>query len=185
MVASGKKVGSGKGSGNPVNATPVSDLGTHIQRGCTSLARRQTYPGSADGTLKAVTQRTVKELGNIILIVQPQTVLNWHHELVRWKWSQRQSSLGGRPRTDRVLEALIVHLAKENDWGNLKIAGELMKLGYTVSDETVAAILKRHNIPPLPERKSSLGWRQLMTHYQDQLLACDFFVVETMWGRGR
>src|SRR5688572_29338526 len=46
--------------------------------------------------LRAVTQRTVQELRNIILIVQPETVLKWHRELVRWKWSQQQSSSGGR-----------------------------------------------------------------------------------------
>jgi putative transposase len=61
-----------------------------------------------------------------------------------------------------------------------KIQGELMKLGYRVSDETVRQILKRHGIPPLRARRRSPGWRHLMTHYKDQLLACDFFTLETL-----
>jgi hypothetical protein len=88
---------------------------------------------------------------------------------------------GGRPRTVREIELLVLRLARENDWGNGKIEGELLKLGYAISDETVATILKRHAIPPAPERLPSLSWRHLMTHYKDQILACDFFTVETLF----
>jgi transposase len=60
---------------------------------------------------------------------------------------------GGRPRTAYELEQLVVRLARENPaWGNARVAGELNKLGYSLSDETVATILKRHGIPPAPER---------------------------------
>ena len=65
--------------------------------------------------------------------------------------------------------------------GLRKIVGELRKLGHQVSDQTIANILKRHGIPPLPERKTSLSWQHLMTHYKDQLIACDFFTVETLF----
>jgi transposase len=131
--------------------------------------------------LKAGTGRTAKELGEIIRIVQPETVLKWHRELVRRKWTQQKKNLGGRPRTAREIEQLVLRLARENDWGNGKIEGELIKLGYEISDETVANILKRHGIPPAPERRPSLSWRHLMTHYKDQILACDFFTVETLF----
>lgn len=49
------------------------------------------------------------------------------------------------------------------------------------SHETVGNILERHGIPPAPERDPSPSWRHLMTHYRDQLLACDFFTVETLF----
>ena len=41
-------------------------------------------------------------------------------------------------------------------------------------------ILKRNGIAPAPVRFGSIGWRNLMNHYKDQLLACDFFTVETI-----
>jgi len=69
----------------------------------------------------------------------------------------------------------VVRLARENDWGFERIEGELLKLGYTLSHESVGNILRRHDIPPAPERDSLPSWRHLMTHYKDQLLACDFF----------
>jgi putative transposase len=80
------------------------------------------------------------------------------------------------------VESLIVRLARDNsDWGNLRIHGELGKLGYVVSNETLANILKRHGIAPLPERGGSPSWHNLMNHYGDQILACDFFTLETLF----
>jgi transposase len=49
----------------------------------------------------------------------------------------------------------VLRLARENDWGFERIEGELLKLGYTISHETVGNILRRHNIPPAPERETS------------------------------
>ncbi|MEP7289656.1 MAG: hypothetical protein ABI947_28225 [Chloroflexota bacterium] len=75
-----------------------------------------------------------------------------------------------------------MRLAHENRaWGNHKIAGELAKLGIELSDETVADILRRHGIPPAPKRGHSPSWHHLMTHYRNQILACDFFTVETFF----
>lgn len=75
----------------------------------------------------------------------------------------------------------MLQLARANEWGNGKIAGELLKLGVEISDQTIANILKRYGIPPLPQRRPSLSWRHLMTHYQQRLIACDFFTVETLF----
>jgi hypothetical protein len=49
-----------------------------------------------------------------------------------------------------------VRLAQKNySWGYDRIAGALRHLGYTISDQTVGNILKRHGIPPTPERKKT------------------------------
>jgi transposase InsO family protein len=100
--------------------------------------------------------------------------------LVRRKWTYRHRN-AGRPRTDKEIEQLVLRLARENGWGYERIEGELLKLGYTISHETVGTILERHGIPPVPERDPSPSWRHLMTHYRGQLLACDFFTVETLF----
>ena len=77
---------------------------------------------------------------------------------------------------------MILRLARENPrWGYGKIEGELLKLGFQVSRTTIRNVLKRHDITPAPVRSGSIGWRHLMTHYKEQLLACDFFTVETIW----
>jgi len=58
--------------------------------------------------------------------------------------------------------------------------GELLKLGYEASRTAIRNVLKRHSIVPAPVRSGSIGWRRLMTHYKGQILACDFFTVETI-----
>jgi hypothetical protein len=132
--------------------------------------------------LKKATKRPAGQLRDVIRIFQPETVLRWHRELVRRKWTFKRKAQGGRPRISRELEALIVRLARENGrWGYGKIEGELLKLGFTVSVSTVRNALNRHDILPALVRRGSIGWRHLMRHYRQQLLACDFFTVETIW----
>ena len=132
--------------------------------------------------LKSVTGWPVKQFGKVLLLFQPETVFKWHRELVRRKWTYQAHDQPGRPRTNEEIERLIVRLARENrDWGNLRIAGELAKLGIQLSDETVADILRRQGIPRAPDRGGSPSWHQLMSHYHDQILACDFFTVETFF----
>lgn len=127
------------------------------------------------------TKATIQDLKEVIRIFHPETVLRWHRELVRRKWTYRHRSQGGRPPIDPAIETLILRLARENDWGYGKIAGELLKLGHRISNQTIANILKRHDVPPLPERSPSLSWKHLMSHYKNQLLACDFFTIETLF----
>ena len=131
--------------------------------------------------LKVQTGRTIGAMGAVIRIVKPATLFGWHRQLVRRKWTYRRPNAGGRPRINWELEQLVLRLARENDWGFERIAGELLKLGYSISHESVGNILERHAVPPAPERSPSPSWRQLMTHYRDQLLACDFFTVETLF----
>jgi len=121
-----------------------------------------------------------QRLQQVIMIFKPDTVLRWHRELVRRKWTFKRKGKAGRPGISAELEALIVRLAKENSsWGYGKIQGELRKLGYTVCPSSVHNILKRKGITPAPERSSS-SWRKFLRHYKDQILACDFFTVETI-----
>ena len=135
-----------------------------------------TFKLKSSGTL------TANQLRDVIRIFQLQTVLGWHRQLVKRKWTYNPKGRGGRPKTDSELEDLVVRLARENpDFGYGKIQGELGKLGYTIGEETIANILRRHNIPPAPERGGSPSWRHLMNHYKDQILACDFFTVETLF----
>lgn len=128
--------------------------------------------------------RTAHQLRSVIRIIQPETALRWQRELVRRKWTYEQKNKGGRPRIHQEKENLIVRLAKENlRWGYGKIEGELLKLGYKVSISTVRNVLDRNGIVPAPVRYGSIGWKTMMTHYKEQLLACDFFTVETIFLR--
>jgi hypothetical protein len=50
-------------------------------------------------------------------------------------------------------------MAKENtDWDYDRIVGAMAKLGYTLSEQTVGNILRRHDISPAPKRKHTTTW---------------------------
>jgi hypothetical protein len=69
------------------------------------------------------------------LLVEPETVLGWHRELVRRRWAAfRGRPRVGRPPLAEECRELIQRLARENpSWGYFRIRGDLLKLGYTVS----------------------------------------------------
>ena len=124
-------------------------------------------------------------LEEVAKIVQPDTILGWHRMLVAQKFdgSQRRKA-PGRPPIDRELEALVVRMAQENrSWGYDRIVGALANLGYTMSDQTVGNILKRHGVPPAPERKTTTTWREFIRTHMEVLVATDFFTAE-VWTLG-
>ena len=101
-----------------------------------------------------------KALAQVACIAKPDTILAWYRKLIAKKFDgSKHRCYPGRPRIEPEREALIVQLAKENSgWGYDRIAGALANLGYTVSDETVGNVLKRHGIAPAPKRaKPRLG----------------------------
>jgi hypothetical protein len=85
--------------------------------------------------LKAVTTGGRSRLREVIRLVQPETVLKWHRELVRRKWAYAQPTKPrGNAPLDAALESLIIKLARENPrFGAKKLVGELRKLGYRVA----------------------------------------------------
>ena len=74
---------------------------------------------------------------------------------------------------------LIIRFARENrSWGYDRIAGAMTNLGYRVSDQTVGNILKRHSIPPAPEREKTTTWNEFIRSHMDVLAATVFFTAE-------
>jgi putative transposase len=77
---------------------------------------------------------------------------------------------------------LIVRLAEENDsWGYKRISGELKKLGHQACPSYVRDVLRRHRLPPVPNRKG-LSWKQFLDAHLEVIWATDFF-TEEVWTR--
>ena len=95
--------------------------------------------------LKQITNRSSYQLRDTLRIFQPATVLKWHRQLVRRKWTQIHKNRGGRPKISQETKGLIVRLAQENSrWGYGKIEGELLKLGVKVSQSTIRNVPERN-----------------------------------------
>jgi transposase InsO family protein len=121
-----------------------------------------------------------KALEEVASIVTPDTILAWHRKCVAQKFDgSEQRKPPGRPRITAELEALVVRMAQENrSWGYDRIVGALKHLGYTISDQTVGNILKRHGILPAPDRKKTTTWKEFIRTHLDVLVATDFFTAE-------
>jgi transposase InsO family protein len=113
--------------------------------------------------------------------VQPDTLLRWHRELVRRKWTYPKPS--GRPRIPARTVQLVVCLARENPtWGYRRIHGELSVLSIDLAPASVWNILQRHGIDPSPERTGP-RWGEFLKAQAATMLACDFFTVDTVFLR--
>jgi putative transposase len=114
-------------------------------------------------------------------IVTPATLVRWHRELVRRKWTYWRRPSQGRPPIDSETRALIVRMARENPrWGCVRINGELQGLGIIVSATTIRTILCRAGLGPAP-RRDGPTWRQFLSAQAKGIVACDFFCVETVF----
>jgi hypothetical protein len=79
-------------------------------------------------------------------VVTPRTVLRWHQELVRRKWTYRHRGRPGSPGLDQETVELIIRMAKENSrWRYLRIRWELRRLGVRVSATAIRKVLRRHS----------------------------------------
>ena len=116
-------------------------------------------------------------------LVSPQTLLRWHRELVRRKWTCRRGSIGGRPPLDREVRELILRMARENPrWGCPRIKGELAKLGISASASSIRCLLRTSGLGPAP-RRSGPTWGAFVRSQAQAIMAMDFFTVETAWLR--
>jgi hypothetical protein len=94
-----------------------------------------------------------------LIIVQPETVLRWRRERwsTLWRYRSRSRWRGGRPRVSSEVQHLIVRMARENFlWGAPRIHGELLMLGFSVSQATVSRYL------PARGRRRGHSWRAFL-----------------------
>jgi transposase InsO family protein len=110
-----------------------------------------------------------------ITIIQPETLVRWHRAGFRryWRWKSRPQ--GGRPQVGADLRALIRRMSVDNPlWGAPRIHGELLKLGFEVSQSSVAKYMVKRCGPP------SQGWRTFLRNHAPDIAAMDLFVVPTI-----
>ena len=142
---------------------------------------KQPRPSRWEKVLLASLAAKLPDLSRVALVFTPATLLRWHREIVRRKWTFDNRPRPGRPPVSAACVELIVRLARENPrWGYGKIEGELLKLGHRVSRSAIKRVLRQHGLPPAPERGRST-WRAFLGHYRESIVACDFFTVDTFF----
>jgi len=78
----------------------------------------------------------------VLMIIRPETLVRWHRAGFRRHWRWKSRSRGGRPQIDLELRTLIRQMSMENLlWGAPRLHGELLKLGFSVAQSTVATYM--------------------------------------------
>jgi putative transposase len=149
-----------------------------------AVLRRQVWSPRyepADRIWFAALSRLVpRRLWPAVFPVTPATILRWHRRLVAHKWTYTDRRRPGRPPTATAVKQLILRMARDNPgWGHQRIQGELVRLGHHVAPSTVWEILNAAGIEPAP-RRSGPTWRQFLSAQAHGIIACDFFMVDTV-----
>jgi transposase InsO family protein len=116
---------------------------------------------------------------NPLILVTPRTVTVWHRAGFRlyWKWLSRARQRGGRKPVSKEIRTLIFLMVAENPtWGAPRIHGELLKLGFDLSERSVSRWIRRcPRAPDLAKR-----WLTFVKNHRESIAAMDFFTVPTL-----
>jgi putative transposase len=135
-----------------------------------------------DRALLAALSRLLPRARWSVFLVRPETLLRWHRNMVRKRWTYR-TTRNGRPAISDEVQRLVVRLARENPrWGYQRIYGELLRLGVRVSASSIRRVLRAHGLDPAP-RPAGTSWRSFLRQQATGILACDFFTVDTVFLR--
>src|SRR5882724_3167914 len=111
----------------------------------------------------------------VLVIIRPETLVRWHRAGFRRYWRWKSCRRGGRPQIETELRALIRQMSTENLlWGAPRIHGELLKLGFSVAQSSVAKYMVKRRGPPSQE------WRTFLRNHAPDIAAMDLFVVPTI-----
>src|SRR3984893_3385361 len=114
-----------------------------------------------------------------LIIVGPETVVRWHRSgfALYWRVISKARRVVGRKRISKPVRDLIFRMVAENPtWGAPRIHGELLMLGFDVSERTISRWMKRAPRDPEPAKR----WLTFLRNHREAIAAMDFFTVPTI-----
>ena len=141
--------------------------------------KRPTFT-KTDRLLLILLTRLVRTWQQALFIVQPDTLLRWHRELLRLYWKRKSKAPACRPKVASETIALIRQMAKDNRlWGAERIRGELLKLGLRVCKRTIQKYMRKVRTNQPQGQK----WSTFLRTHAGQIWACDFLQVTDLFFR--
>src|SRR5260370_11488682 len=146
-----------------------------------ALKRRRPRPRASlvDRLFWVVIEQFWSHWKEALVIVTPETVVRWHRAGFRlyWNWLSRHQSVPGRKRISTELRDLIFRMVSENPtWGAPRIHGELLKLGFDISERTVSRWGQRAPKDPGPTRRR----KSFLHTHPEAIPAMAFFTFPTL-----
>ena len=122
------------------------------------LKRKHARPRLAalDKLFWVLVRRFWSEWKQALIIVGPETVVRWHRSgfAMYWRAISRGRRIVGRRRTSKEVRDLIFRMVAENStWGAPRIHGELLMLGFDISERTISRRMKRAPRDPEPAKR--------------------------------
>ncbi len=144
--------------------------------------RQQPRPrlGAIDKLFWVVARRFWAHWKKALLIVLPDTVARWHRSGFKLYWAMlckvRKPVGGGRRISQQIRELILRMVADNPSWGAPRIHGELLMLGFDVSETTISRWMKRAPKDPQPAKR----WLAFLRNHREAIAAMDFFTVPTL-----
>src|ERR1700674_4408493 len=150
-------------------AVALENLALRQQLAALTRTVRRPQLGTRDRLFWILLAKGWREWRTALILVQPDTVVRWHRQWLRRRWTRRSTrTRPGRPNTDAAVRTLVGQMAAANPlWGAPRIHGELGKLGVEVSERTVSRLLRR------PRRPPAQTWRTFLTNHVAALGSID------------
>jgi hypothetical protein len=86
-----------------------------------------------------------KQWRTALVVVRPATVVSWQRRRFKQYWRRLSQKKGpGRPNVSTEVRKLVRTMAAANvTWGAPRIHGELLKLGFEMSERTVSRLMPK------------------------------------------
>ena len=114
-----------------------------------------------------------------LIVVTPETVVRWHRAGFQMYWrsiSKVRRQIGRRQTPKKVRELIFRMVAENRTWGAPRIHGELLMLGFDVSERTISRWMKRAPRDSEPGKR----WLTFLRNHREAIAAMDFFTVPTI-----
>ncbi len=145
------------------------------------LKRRHPRPsiGPLDKLFWVVVRRFWSGWKQALMVVTPETVVRWHRtgsRMYRRLISRVRTQVGRRPTPKDVRELIFQMVAENPTWGAPRIHGELLMLGFELSERTISRWMKRTPRDLDPAKR----WLAFLRNHREAIVAMDFFTVPTI-----
>ena len=152
-----------------------------LRQQLTVLKRQHRRPslGIFDKIFWVVARRLWSGWKHSLIIVTPETVVRWHRAGFRLYWrliSKARARVGRMPTSKGVRDLIFRMVAENPTWGAPRIHGELLMLGFDLSERTISRWMKRAPRDPEAARR----WLAFLRNHREVIAAMDFFTVPTI-----
>jgi hypothetical protein len=111
-----------------------------------------------------------------LFVLKPETLIRWHQQGFRLYWRWKSRSEPGRPKIPQAHIDFSRQMANGNPlWGAPRIHGEMLKLGFDISESTVLRDMSK-TAPRTTRRR----WKTFLKNHSAKIISLDYFVVPTI-----